>query len=314
MNINHKTLINNLIPVMWPPGSMGAFFMRFIEDDNFKTNECRIVENLEWENWDRIYQYLHQESGYPYYEEYLNKHLDLLKEKYVGDEYNAAFIYVIYQLTEHAVQIHGKFSDHHLWPLALSNQYILELAEKKPLFDIDNLKFTHLKLHLGSQKKEIVTNLNWKAILFCHFPEDKTWLSDILLYYKKYFYKMHKPLVREVNKEFKDWNSIIKRLTNPTLISRFDHTEYRNNKYINIDMYDLIFNRNTDQLLNVYPNFVLTNTQRNLLDQVKEDILYICNVFGLDHNISLLPGDNADCLKTKQILDILKRIGPEGPI
>ena len=318
MNKNHEALINKLIPVMWPPGCMGAFFMRFIEDSNLKINECRIQENLEWENWDRIFQYLYHDTGYPYYESYLNPHLGLLKEKYKGDDYYRAFIYIMYQLTEPAVNKFGKFSDHHLWPIKLSESFLIELAESPPLFDISKLKFSHLKMHLASKEKDIVKNLNWQAILFCHFPENKTWLADILLYYKKHYYKIHNPNAIEVNNELRDWNSIIDRLAGTSnLEQRFDYTEYNDTRYVNIDMYDLIFNEYTDQLLTVYPNFMLTDSQRTLLKLVREDIIYICNVFGLDHTMDLLPGDNTDCLKTKQILDIyntVKKIGSGDPI
>ena len=224
----------------------------------------------------------------------------------------------MYQLTESSVNKHGKFSDHHLWPLKLSENVLLELSEQTPIFDMLNIRFSHLKMHLGSKENDIVKNLNWKNILFCYFPENKTWLADILLYYKKYYYKIHHLGLPEVNVETINWNSIICRLAgNSTLEKRFDYTEYNDTRYNNIDMYDLIFNENTDQLLEVYPNFVLTDSQRTLLKLVREDIIYICNVFGLDHTINLLPGDNTDCLKTKQILDIyysVKRIGPEGPI
>jgi hypothetical protein len=194
---------------MWPPGCMGAFFMRFIEDNNFKTDECRIKENLEWENWDRLFQYLHRSSGYPYYENYLNLHSSLLKEIYKGDDYYKAFIYVMYQLTESSVNKHGKFSDHHLWPLKLSENVLLELSEQTPIFDMLNIRFSHLKMHLGSKENDIVKNLNWKNILFCYFPENKTWLADILLYYKKYYYKIHHLGLPEVNVETINWNSIV---------------------------------------------------------------------------------------------------------
>jgi len=309
MNKNHETLINNLTPVMWPPGCMGAFFMRFIEDKNFKTDECRIRENLEWENWDRLFQYIYNDDGYPYYEKYFNPHAQLLREKYKGDDYYRAFIYVMYQLTEESVSKHGKFSDHHLWPLTLSESVILDLAEKPPIFDLSNLKFSHLKMHLGSKEKDIVKNLNWKNILFCHFPENKTWLADILLYYKKYYYKIHHPGLPEIHLETRDWNSIINRLAgSSTLERRFDYTEYNDDRYVNIDMYDLIFNGNTDQLLVAYPDFVLSESQRTLLNLVKKDIIYICNVFGLDHTICLLPEDDSRCLHTNQILDIYNNI------
>ena len=318
MNRDHEILSNSLTPVMWPPGCMGAFFMRFIEDSNFKINEGRIQENLEWENWDRLFQYLYSDTGYPYYQSYLNPHLGLLKEKYKGDDYYRAFMYVMYQLTESAVSKYGKFSDHHLWPIKLSESFLLELAESPPLFDISKLKFFHLKMHLASKEKDIVKNINWQSILFCHFPENKTWLADILLYYKKHYYKIHNNCFTEINKETRDWNSIIDRLARKNeLEQRFDYTEYNDTRYVNIDMYDLIFNENTSPLLTVYPNFMLTDSQHTLLKLVREDIIYICNVFGLDHTINLLPGDNTDCLKTKQILGIynaVKNIGPEGPI
>lgn len=287
---------------MWVPGSMGSFFMRFIEDSNFKPDECRITENLEWENWDRICQYLYKDHGYPYYEDYLNKHLGLLKEKYTGDDYYAAFIYVVYQLTERAVQIYGKFSDHHLWLIPLSDTYILELAESEPLFDITNLKFTHLKLHLNTKGKPIVKNLNWKTKLFCYFPENKIWLSDLLFYYKKHYYKIHKFNSNERD----DWSYVLEKLVKyPTLRSGFPHSEFNDNSYININVYNLIFNNDTDQLLQVYPNFNLSDNQRTLLELVKNDIIYICNVFGLDHTLNIVQGQTNDSLKTPQMLNAL---------
>ena len=127
------------------------------------------------------------------------------------------------------------------------------------------------------------------------------------IFYKKYYYKIHNVDAPEVNKETIDWNAILRRLgTHALHRQRFDYAEYNDSRYVNVDMYNLIFNKDTDQLLSVYPNFVLSDTQRTLLDLAKKDILYICDVFGLDHNINLLPGEKNDCLKTKQILDIIK--------
>ena len=294
MNKNHEQLINNLIPVMWDAGGMGAFFMRFIEDKNFGTTIGK-SDNLEWLNFDRVAQYVDEENDF--YQLHFNKHTSLLKEKYKGDDYHKAVIYVLYQLSEKLIdRYRERYDPRNVW---LYEQLIIDLAESDPIFDISKLKFIHLKLHTPPDKS-FVNALDWRSKIFCHFSRDKLWLTDILAYYKKSYYKTFNNST--INQSSDDpWNNVIKNIGNRRL------SIY--NEYVYIDMYDLIFNKNIDQLKRVYPDFKLTDAQNNLLDIAKKDIINICDVFGLDHTMSVThDSPDKNILYTPQIIDILKRI------
>jgi len=316
VNKNHELLINNLTPVKWEGGAMGAFFMRFIEDSNFLRNESQ-WKNLEWFNWDRTLQYLEQGNNHPYYITHINEHTSLLKEKYQGHEYDKAFIYVIYQLTEPLVREHGRFELIHPIPANLSSEKVLELAEMDPIFDVANLKFTHLKCHYENTNV-LINSLNWKRKIFCQFSFDKMWLVDLLMYYKKFYYTIDKPEIPisdqlandhiSFEKFYRnDWNNRIKNLGRRVVKDLPG--------YHNIDMYDLIFNKNIEQIQLAYPNFELSYSQNIMLEKVKNDITYICSVFDLNPGISYVHSrDNINVVRTDKIKEILKNIGPEGPI
>ena len=310
VNKNHELLINNLTPVMWEGGAMGAFFMRFIEDSNFLHNESQ-WKNLEWFNWDRTLQYLEQGNNHAYYKNHVNEHTSLLKEKYQGDEYDKAFIYVIYQLTEPLVREHGRFELIHPIPANLSSEKVLELAEMDPIFDVTNLKFAHLKCHYENTNV-LINNLNWKRKILCQFSFDKMWLVDLLMYYKKFYYTIDRPEI-----------PILEQLSNdPVSFEKFYKNEWNKRiknlgkrlvkvlpGYHNIDMFDLIFNKNTEQIRVLYPNFELNHSQNNMLEKVKQDIIYICSVFELDPSISFVHlRDNIEMLRSPRIKEILKKI------
>ena len=151
MNTHHESLINNLTTVMWAPGDMGAFFMRFIEDHNFiKAHNSTLdfrLENLEWKNWDRTYQYLNRELNSTVYQLYsFNSKLSLLKNNYSDDEYHKAVIYVMYQLTEPYIQKNVIFSK---FGYNISEQLLLELSEAEPLFDISKFITNQKTLIVG---------------------------------------------------------------------------------------------------------------------------------------------------------------------
>jgi hypothetical protein len=310
VNKNHELLINNLTPVMWEGGAMGAFFMRFIEDSNFLRNESQ-WKNLEWFNWDRTLQYLEQGNNHAYYVNHINGHTSLLKEKYQGIEFDKAFIYVIYQLTEPLVREHGRFELIHPIPANLSSEKVLELAEMDPIFDVANLKFTHLKCHYENTNV-LINSLNWKRKIFCQFSFDKTWLVDLLMYYKKFYYTIDKPEIPisdqlkndpvSFEKFYKnEWNKRIKNL-GKRLVKDLPG-------YHNIDMFDLIFNKNIEQIKQLYPDFELNHFQNNMLEKVKQDIIYICSVFELDPSISFVHlRDNIEMLRSPKIKEILKKI------
>jgi len=310
MNKNHELLINNLTPVMWVGGAMGAFFMRFIEDANFIRDKNQ-WPNLEWFNWDRTLEYLENGSNHNYYKKYINDHTSLLKEKYHGDEYDKALIYVIYQLTEPLVREHGHYEQIHPTSMKYSPEQLLELAEIEPLFDVNDLKFTHLKCHYENTNP-LINNLNWKQKIYCQFSFDKMWLVDILMYYKKFYYTIDKPEIPieqqlhndpiATQKFYKnEWNNRIKSFGR-RLVK--DMPGYRN-----IDMYDLIFNKNIEQIQLAYPNFELSYSQNIMLEKVKKDITYICSVFDLNPGISYAHlRDNINLVHTAKIKEILKKI------
>lgn len=156
----------------------------------------------------------------------------------------------------------------------------------------------------------------YRKIVNCFFPVDKFWLGEVLVFYKHcYFQNTIKNTTLPVfNKlDFFNTKDAIRRLKNSFQWSEKEIEFEFNNKaqrifkplianklatVIDVDMHDLIINKNLDQLIKVDPYFATADNSSiiSLLDKAESHIKYICNVFGIDHTTA-----------TKKMSDVLQQ-------
>ena len=316
MKINHRKLIENLIPVLWEPGHMGAFFGRFLFDDILSSQtdsgylQFNRTTNLEWQWWDIINSYMSFHR--PFMKDELiftpySQIEEILKKYYTTDvELDAAIIFAnVYHTCNFS-------TNHTSLPSYITKvnaeKYLLDIVSKE--FTAHPINFPYIKAHVGVGFDRI-EKLSWKKKIYCSFPKEKVWLTRVLVFYKHYwYYKKHNVLKPKYITESS--KIPIENFINAVESVHVSNELYKDNilskdfkDYIKVDMYDLIFNENTTQLINIDDVYAteLSQTRKELLKIVRNDIIDICNIFGLDYkmNVSL---DDSSSLQTPQIIEI----------
>lgn len=330
MNNNHKNLFNKLIPILWEPGHMGAFLGRFLFDDTIEQSTLTESDKknynkkaqVEW-YWDDITSEYFQYNLTDWKLE-LHNSWDLLKHLYPNStDFDAVICYISAQLN------YPYYSNSKLLPSqAVKIEYQTQLLTSNLIdmanceFEFDNITFPYIKSHVQGNIKRI-NQLPWKKKIICRFTKNKAWMGDIFLFYKHYWYYIMNP---DRNRNgFMEHNKHA--LINPVEYNKhFLYSYERYNPtddiadYIIIDIYDLIFNENFEQLKAIDSRYDsgISETQLQLIRETKQGLIEILNIFGLSHTSNIVTTeDHASNFLTKEILNIyntVKRIGPEGPI
>lgn len=311
---------SNLIPVLWESGHMGNFFLR-ISADKFVRNGGNSTKKYfnhnawyEWSVEDRICNYFgfRKNDSVPYFGE--------LKEivKNISDlrYYNANMIHVILQLTKNYYSMEGfSLKDRDCLSMEifknLNHDHIVSLHNNE--FAIDDCVFPYIKDHIGTFFQNFITimphNVCFKKIILVTFPKNKRWLSEILLFYKRYYSGVHD--IGYVTPDFNIYN--ITRIVNisDTLLKYKPvdtQMQYILSNYncIEIDMYDLIFNQNTDQLKAI--DVECDESVIDLIMIAKRHCLEICDKFELDHTICIENDKDFDLPKTNKLNKVLDKI------
>ena len=319
MNKNHISLINKLTPILWEPGHMGAFFGRFLFDsvleksnldDTAKKNYNKKKQG-EW-HWDDItgeYFQFNQED----WKLKLHESWEPLKQIYPeGLEFDAAICYILaqknyrYYTTSTLLPAHKIKIPYLEKPLT---QELMDMATNN--FEFDNLTFPYVKSHIQGKIKYI-NQFPWKKKVACRFPRNKAWICDLLLFYKHYWFYILNP---ERNRAgFMEHNKHA--LTRPVKWSKhfLEHYDRYNTEdlsgYIIIDMYELIFNEQYEQVKLIDDQFVdITETQRQLLKDARQGTIDILNIFGLSHTSDIITEeDHATKFLTKEVINIYNMI------
>lgn len=303
MNQNHLETINNLILVAWEPGHMGAFLGRLLLDDILVKHDLVITadSNLEWKWQDRSNAhlgFLNIDNMHPHF--YIK---EFVKNNYAEDDQLAVILHII---ISHMLNSSKDFVDclkSRTTDFPVTDEEIKELADTK--INFSNFEFPYIKTHIGPARRLLtLSTMPFKKKVICRFPKNKTWLALLLLYYKHYWYylgrdqtKLNYDVRKEVLLSFLNQKSYN--------FHGLDHLGNTLKDFIEIDMYDLIFNKNTKQLAKVDSrfDFCLTNTEEQLLEIAKNDILNICKIFNMSHNlkIDLLDENSSELLKKLNI-------------
>jgi hypothetical protein len=287
MNQEHLKLVKHLVPLVWKPGFMGSFLGRFLLDDELantpiKSKSKFLGHNYEWAFNDRLATYLsfnENLAGTGF-----NKYTDYLKKNYTGIELHIAAMYLMAKLTQDDYKNYKLAPDETTVAYDrlpnISDEKIDELVNSS--FDYANFYYPYIKTHVNSNIN-FINSLDWKNKMFCDFPTEKAWIPALLHLYKLYIckkrYNDDGTLTPDTLRQFRLFSNIS---YSPTSWNyNYMNDDFISNDYTKIDMYDLIFNRNTSQLSTIDSKFLnpISNSRIELLDLVKGHIEFICNDF-----------------------------------
>jgi hypothetical protein len=197
-----------------------------------------------------------------------------------------------------------------------STTNLIEIANSN--FEFDNITFPYVKSHIQGNIKRI-NQFPWEKKIICRFPKNKSWMAGLFHFYKHYWYFIINP-----DSNSPGFSSHTKQaLTCPVEYNKhFSATHDRYNPtddiadYIIIDMYDLIFNENFEQLTAIDSryNTGVSETQLRLIRDARQGSIEILNIFGLSHTADIVTEEDHACkFLTKEVIDIyntVKKIGP----
>ena len=322
MNSNHQALLEHLIPLVWNPGHMGAFLGRFLIDDARPSSldkDHYQIANFEWSWYDRVHVYMEVDraANQPHRHDF-EQAINILSKYYQGNDLHAACMYVAAQHTFEKFTSRSIFND--VQSLSFNGIYtdeeIINMANRSFDFNYDDdFYFPYLKSHIYANIN-LINQLPWRKKVICRFPKDKKWMPELLFFYKK-FYHWTLSLEYYLPKTFfSDIENFIG-LETGNFKEHFYHSgsEDQLKDFIIIDIYDLIFNKNSQQLIQLEDKFEnpLSESRLNLLKKAKAHITHICsNIFGVDVNANfgdsiLDPKNNP---KIKAAVDLLLRSKP----
>jgi hypothetical protein len=328
MQGNHINLFNKLTALLWEPGHMGAFLGRFLFDKILeKSNLNKDVKpnynkkmQVEW-HWDDITDEYFQFNELDWKLK-LHDGWNILKQHYPEQlEFDAALCYILAQKNYQYYSTSTKLPVRSVTRLYLESEVTTETLDTAHLdFEFNNITFPYVKSHIRDNIKHI-NRFPWKKKVICRFPRNKAWMGDLFLFYKHYWFYFDLNNPRPDISTFNDHNkeALIRAVENKHhFLHNFDEYNPINDisDYIIIDMYELIFNEQCDQIKLIDDEFVnVSETQLQLLSDARTGLIEILDVFGLSHTLDIVTSeDHASKFLTKQILDAYNAVKSTGPI
>lgn len=266
-------LFKGLTLIDFAGGAMGTFLCCLLGDNEHehykkvkRSGNAGMTDNFEWARVD-------------YFSELVDKDFSKITSHFAkkyGDEWKKKFLYA------YAVEYISKVKsgqiavDMHLVPV---EQYKKNL---KVHLDGNDLIFTAIKSHSNEDTGSVFTadNIPWKYKLYAYFPDDKLWVQHVLLFWKKYLFP--RQATKDIFRQASFKANIL--LTDPSS-EIFD--KFKENApgpdWKKLNMYELIFNKNTDILYEAMPDLTLTAEQLRLLDLAHTTSIQIFKNLGMDH-------------------------------
>ena len=307
MNKLHKEFVYNLIPTIWQPGHMGGFLGRLVMRPDPVPNSLLSdvysyeLTNLEWRWYDRIGSYFGDTDHIMRIDQTRYKNLYyMLKKHYTADEtFYPAMLYVIAKFTksyydkrhklptreERLFYINYKFLDN------ITENQILEMLNTPADFDYTDLYYPYFKCHINFMLLDIVSKLEFRNKIYCKFPPNKSWIPILLYFYKKFYFwivsdydpdwgPLEKlPLVQHWRYQKEFFSNLEDNLSKEYSREKEAHNAVLHS-YKVIDIYDLVFNKNVEQLSSFDLSFStasdLSNDRYDLIERVKNDTVQIC--------------------------------------
>jgi hypothetical protein len=277
--MNHDILFDRIVPVSFSPGHMGTFLRGFLSQNtnNLFTDSFRKLENHEWIYIDIFDEFFSNPNN-------IFEELILVLQNYYQRQDIIKIAAVVisnslyYLKNNHSFRPNTKLNDNLPFLLEFAKdpkyhqiQIPLELMDTKIYIkdhNLDDIKYLDLTFSMK--------DMQWQnKKINCAFFDEKSWIPYYFLKYKSveskylkatlnYFDNItsHFPYIQEVNNQ---------------LPSKTD------NRYITINMYDLIFNKNLDQVYEIDPNFEFTKEKEVILNLANTSSIEILESFGLSH-------------------------------
>jgi hypothetical protein len=244
-------IFEHFVPIVWEPGHMGAFLANFLTPKSSYpipfSQQGGMLANKEWFFVDSFNNFFGSHNKH-------HKILNTLSSDYSGVE----LIKMI------AIEI-------------AKNNYRYLTGKSDLTFDIlKNNSSRYLKEHPYQEGPYPYDKVIWKnKKICCRFPYSKLWIPYFLLKYK---YGPTDPEFTLITKNH------IQNYNNPYPDLR--HFQ-NNNDYMIFDIYNLMFNKNLDQVYNIDPSFEFNDDKKRMLDLAHDASLEILELFGTDYNWSM---------------------------
>lgn len=285
-------------------GAMGTFLCCLLGDNNHKfynqmksANTAGMFPNFEWQRVDYFGELVDKD---------FSNAINFYSKKYVHD-WEKNFLYSIaVEFITHMKQFERPPLDMHL--LAVDHLK-RNLATR---IETEDIMITAIKGHSNEPTGKIFTaqNIPWRHKIHAYFPADKFWIQQVLLFWKKYLFPMFDATMNaEVVTQGITKAEMLLADTSPDAFDKFRCDSEAVEDYKHVNMYELIFYKNTDTLYDAIPGLSLTNEQHKLLDLAHTTSMEILKKLGMDHTSEYsLTAEFAGCLQ-----DLIKK-GPEGPL
>jgi hypothetical protein len=250
-NVMKGLIFEHFIPILWEPGHMGTFLANFLTSESVYSialsKQGGMLDNKEWFFVDCFHNFFGSH----------NKYYNILKTvsfDYPGIEGVELIEIIAFEIVKSNYQY-----------LTKKNDLTFEILK--------NNSSRYIKEHPYQEGPYAYDKVTWKnKKICCRFPYNKIWIPYFLLKYK---YGSADPEFIQITKNH------LERLDYPYPDIRPLHN---NNDYITFDIYDLIFNKNLDQVYSIDPSFNYNDDKKSMLDLAHNSSLEILELFGLDFN------------------------------
>lgn len=295
------------ILMSWICGAMGAWFYTFLVcDQQYQPNPLVNREkNLEW-NFNNSFAVSNspytnaQSTAYGLLKSFVNS-------KYpTANNFEQAILIRLLEVKIAATTCYldelQKLNDIYKFFQTLN----LDVIDRTVLSTANIETWQHVKTHKDWIFFED-NSIKWLAKLNIAFPEEKIWIPRLLCFYKK---------IEQwrTQTDTATTQTIINRVANFNLQTPADEYLYENNiiqknNFKTVDIYNLVFNQNLNEVIEIFPNFEFQQNHRFLLDVAKNDQLHILKLFDLDPAMNLkLSDDSSDMMRIFYNSDYVKKL------
>ena len=287
-------IFDHFILIEFLPGNMGTFLSYFLTPD-LKESPNNMLSHSVADGMMPNYEWLFSDAFDGFFVSADNRYTDLIT--LLSKTYSAPDLYKIAALTI----MNAKY--YIIKNKILCNEkdridLMLEFA-KNPLaseiqipFDILNqISSKYVKAHPYKGYPNInkpFSSIKWgNKIIRCAFPDEKSWIPFYLLKYK--FSNSDRVYAKPV------LNNLIKNVSvqsNLQFIRFFCYNRNRvepnnPNEYLNFDIYNLVINKNLNQVYEVDPSFEFTEKKKEMLELAHSSTIKILETFGINYNTSI---------------------------
>lgn len=267
----YDDFFSKLTLVTFGGGRMGSFLI------NFLTAENEIIYNRFVKQGNFGLRSNHEWHLAHYFE---NAH-NIKKEtiEYTKNFYGAN-TYLKQTLFSYAKLIDKNFINKTVQDIDLINTFTGEKALELVNEEFTSIKFPYVKDHPAPPTLHGNIILPYKNRIFCYFPPGKQWIANFFVLYKHHLYKIfHNNNNYDYGLENIPLLALIgdKRRQEPEAITLENHTS--------VNMYELVFNKNLEDIYKIYPGYKPNQTQLKLLDMAHDTSMLVLKDLGLSHEM-----------------------------